>query len=88
MPYRNLDDLPESIRNVLPEYAQEIYLQAYKKAWEQYEKQGLRRGEATREATADKVAWAAVRQEYGKDMKTSNKRKSQLRNLTLKTSNQ
>jgi cation transport regulator len=88
MPYKKLDDLPESIRTILPEYAQEIYLQAYRNAWEQYEKQGLRRGEATREATADKVAWAAVRQEYRKDLKGSNRQKSQLRTLTPKTSSQ
>ena len=71
MPYTSLNELPESIRNALPEYAQEIYLQAYKRAWEQYDRLGLRRGEATREATADKVAWAAVRQEYRKDIKSS-----------------
>jgi cation transport regulator len=87
MPYKKLDDLPGSIRNVLPEYAQEIYLQAYKKAWDQYEKQGLRRGESTREATADKVAWAAVRQEYRRDVKNSNRRNSQLKTLIPKTSN-
>jgi cation transport regulator len=66
MPYENLSDLPESVKANLPKHAQEIYLAAYNNAWEQYRKPEDRRDEASREETAHKVAWAAVKQQYEK----------------------
>lgn len=36
MPYNYLTDLPDSVRNNLPEHAQEIYRTAYNSAEEQY----------------------------------------------------
>ena len=62
MPYPSLSALPESVRNNLPRHAQEIYLAAFNNAWEEYRDPADRRGEASREETAHKVAWAAVRQ--------------------------
>jgi cation transport regulator len=35
MPYDNLSDLPDSVRNNLPEHAQEIYRAAFNSAEEQ-----------------------------------------------------
>jgi cation transport regulator len=54
MPYDNLSDLPDSVRNNLPRHAQEIYRAAFNSAGEQY-------GEEER---AHRVAWSAVEQKY------------------------
>ncbi len=72
MPYQSLDDLPESVRDHLPQHAQEIYKEAYNSAWDQYDEPEERRGDATREETAHKVAWAAVKKQYAKDDKSGN----------------
>jgi cation transport regulator len=66
MPYSSNNELPESVRNVLPEEAQEIYRKAHNSAHEQYKEPQERRGNATREETAHRVAWAAVKNEYEK----------------------
>lgn len=70
MPYHNLHDLPDSVKNNLPKHAQEIYLAAYNNAWEQYRDPEKRRGAASREEAANKVAWAAVKKVYRKDRRT------------------
>ncbi len=66
MPYKNLSDLPEQVRDNLPKHAQEIFQAAYNSAWDQYDKPSERRGDASREETASKVAWAAVKKKYEK----------------------
>ena len=76
MPYQNLSDLPASVRDNLPEHAQEIYMEAFNSAWEQYDRPEERRGDATREETAHKVAWAAVKRVYEKDERTGEWKKS------------
>lgn len=70
MPYKSLNDLPESVQRNLPEHAQKIYLEAFNSAWDQYAKPEDRKGDASREETAHKVAWSAVKQVYEKN-KTS-----------------
>jgi cation transport regulator len=67
MPYKTLEELPEGVQNNLPEHAQEIYKEAFNSAWEQYADPEDRRDDASREETAHKVAWAAVKQEYYKN---------------------
>lgn len=67
MPYHQNTELPSSVRNNLPEKAQEIYRKAFNSAWEEYKNPEDRRGNADREETAHKVAWAAVKQEYHKE---------------------
>ena len=67
MPYSKLEDLPESVKDNLPHHAQEIYKEAYNSAWDQYKDADDRRGDATREETAHRVAWAAVKQGYEKN---------------------
>ena len=37
MPYKTNTDLPENLKNVLPEHAQELYLEAFNSAWDQYD---------------------------------------------------
>ncbi len=66
MPYDRISELPEAVRAHLPHHAQEIYLKAFNNAWEQYADPAERRGHATREETAHRVAWGAVKQTYEK----------------------
>jgi cation transport regulator len=66
MPYDKRKDLPETVRNVLPKHAQEIYLAAFNSAWDEYADEKDRKGDDSRETTAHKVAWAAVKQKYEK----------------------
>ena len=57
MPYDNLSDLPDSVRNNLPKHAQEIYRAAYNSAEDQY----------SEEERAHRVAWSAVENKYEKN---------------------
>lgn len=70
MPYKAIADLPEGVKNVLPKHAQEIYLAAYNNAWEQYDQPEERREDRSREETAHRVAWSAVKQKYQKNEST------------------
>lgn len=67
MPYDKLTDLPDSVRDNLPKHGQEIYKEAYNSAWNQYDDPQDRRGDASREETAHRVAWSAVKNVYEKD---------------------
>jgi cation transport regulator len=67
MPYKRMSDLPDSVRDNVPKHAQEIYKEAFNSAWDQYDEPQERRGGASREETAHKVAWAAVKREYEKN---------------------
>lgn len=66
MPYDSRSELPDSVRNVLPEHAQSIYKEAFNSAYDQYEDADDRKGSDDREETAHKVAWSAVKQSYKK----------------------
>ncbi|MBA2239602.1 MAG: putative cation transport regulator ChaB [Lysobacter sp.] len=66
MPYKEIEDLPESVRDNVPKHAQEIYKEAFNSAWDEYEDPDDPRGDASREETAHKVAWSAVKQGYEK----------------------
>jgi len=57
MPYENLSDLPNSVKDNVPRHAQEIYRAAFNSAEEEY-------GEESR---AHRVAWAAVERKYEKN---------------------
>lgn len=66
MPYEKREELPDSVRNVLPPHAQSIYKEAFNSAWEQYAKPEDRKGDSSREETAHAVAWSAVKENYEK----------------------
>lgn len=66
MPYSSVDDLPDSVKNVLPEHGREIYKEAFNGAYDTYKKAEDRRGGNDREEVAHKVAWAAVKKKYKK----------------------
>lgn len=67
MPYDQRSDLPDQVRDNLPPHAQDIYKEAYNSAWERYDDPDERRGDASREEVAHRVAWSAVEEEYHKD---------------------
>ncbi|MDX1635535.1 MAG: ChaB family protein [Marinobacter sp.] len=66
MPYQSDDELPESVRENLPPHGREIYRKAFNSAWEDYKDPEDRRGDDSREETAHRVAWAAVKEKYHK----------------------
>ncbi len=61
MPYRFNSDLPPSVRNHLPDHAQDIYREAFNHAY------AANAGESDREQRAHMIAWAAVKRTYVKD---------------------
>ncbi|MEZ4865000.1 MAG: putative cation transport regulator ChaB [Caldilineaceae bacterium] len=67
MPYHSLAELPDSVKDNLPKHAQEIYKEAYNSAWDEYKDPEDRRGDASHEETAHRVAWSAVKQKYEKN---------------------
>ena len=66
MPYSSKSSLPDSVKNVLPAHAQEIYQEAFNSAWDEYKEKKDRRGDESREEVAHKVAWSAVKHTYEK----------------------
>ncbi len=61
MPYKAINELPESVQHVLPKHAQDIYKEAFNSAYDQYKSPEDRQGSADREETSHKVAWSAVK---------------------------
>lgn len=56
MPYQELKELPEGVRDHLPKHAQEIFRAAFNSAEDEYHE----------EERAFRVAWAAVKDKYEK----------------------
>jgi cation transport regulator len=77
MPYKKVSELPDSVRDNLPEHAQDIYKEAYNSAWDEYKDAEDRRGDASREETAHRVAWGAVKNKYEKGENGRWKKKSE-----------
>lgn len=69
MPYNKLSELPEQVKNALPDHGQEIYQAAYNNAWNEYKDPSDRKDDSSREETAHKVAWSAVKTKYKKNEK-------------------
>lgn len=67
---KDIKDLPKGVVDVLPKHAKEIYRRAHNNALEQYRDPKKRRGKASLEEVAHKVAWAAVENQYEKDEQT------------------
>lgn len=60
MPYDKRSDLPDSVKDNLPDHAQDIYKEAFNSAWEEYDHD---------EERAHRVAWGAVKKSYHKNDK-------------------
>jgi len=66
MPYSDVSELPDSVKNVLPKHAQDIYKEAFNSAYDEYKDPERRQGDDDREEVAHKVAWSAVKKKYQK----------------------
>lgn len=68
MPYNSRQELPDAVQRALQDvpHAQDIYVEAYNSAYEQYADPEERRDDASREEVAHRVAWSAVKQKYEK----------------------
>lgn len=66
MPYSSLSSLPKSVKDNLPQHAQEIYKEAFNSAYKEYKNAADRKGNASQEETSHKVAWSAVEKSYEK----------------------
>ena len=60
MPYRVNADLPPSVRGHLPEHAQDIFREAFNRAYAEHER------DPRQEEAAFRIAWAAVKRRYEK----------------------
>ena len=63
MTYKNKEDLPAHLRETMPDEAQEIYLKAYNKSWQDYDEDEIL-GKQSQEATAHRDGWNAVKREF------------------------
>ena len=61
MPYKSTNELPKSVKDTLPDHAQDIYKEAFNSAYDQYDQPSERRYSESREEAAHKVAWSAVK---------------------------
>lgn len=66
MPYKNISELPDSVKDNLPTHAQDIYKEAFNNAYDEYKNADDRKQDSNREETAHKVAWSAVKKKYEK----------------------
>lgn len=67
MPYHSRAELPDQVKDNLPKHAQDIYKEAFNNAYDEYKDPDKRKGDASREEAAHKVAWDAVKEEYHKE---------------------
>ena len=65
MPYQINADLPPSVRDHLPEHAQDIFREAFNHAFAAHER------DPRQEEAAFRIAWAAVKERYEKVGKES-----------------
>ncbi len=66
MPYASANELPDSVKRVLPTHAQHMYKEAFNSAYNEYKNAIDRDGSEDRETVAHKVAWSAVKNKYEK----------------------
>ena len=65
--YKSNSDLPDRVKDNLPDHAQDIYRAAFNSAWDQYDEPEERQEGRTQEETAHAVAWSAVENKYEKN---------------------
>ena len=56
MPYLTNEELPDSVKNNLPNHAQDIYRETFNHAWGEYQNWDKRRGSESLEEVAHRVA--------------------------------
>ena len=62
MPYEKLNDLPDAVRGLLPDHAQETYLETFNEARNHYRLRRYRGNTLSRETVAHRTAWSVVTQ--------------------------
>jgi cation transport regulator len=58
MPYDRRSELPDSVKDNLPDHAQAIYKEAFNSAWEEHDHD---------EERSHRIAWGAVKKSYHKN---------------------
>lgn len=58
MPYARNDDLPDNLRRLLPDHAQDIYREAFNHAFSAHS------NDPRQEEASHRIAWAAVKKSY------------------------
>jgi cation transport regulator len=58
MPYDRRSELPDSVKDNLPDHAQGIYKEAFNSAWEEHDHD---------EERSHRIAWGAVKKSYHKN---------------------
>ncbi|MFO7743263.1 MAG: ChaB family protein [Anaerolineae bacterium] len=66
--YESMQDLPDTVQDVLPPEAQKVYMEAYNRSWETYDEE--KTSEMSQEAVANRDAWTVVKREFVEDTKT------------------
>jgi cation transport regulator len=61
-------EVPQAVRDLLPEDARELYVATYVKSWDEYDPNNTTG--MSREAVAARDAWMAINHEYVKDENT------------------
>jgi cation transport regulator len=68
--YRDTNDLPANLKEILPPHAQHIFMKTHNRAIEQYQDPGTRKYGGSLEEVAHRVAWNAVKSKYYKNEHT------------------
>ena len=66
--YDSIEELPDTVRDVLPREAQEVYLEGFTESWESYDEE--KTSEMSQEAVANRDAWALVKTKFTRDDET------------------
>ena len=67
MPYRTIAELPDQVKDNLPQHAQSIFKEAFNNAYDEYQDPKKRRDpNDDPEGIAFAVAWSAVEKKYEK----------------------
>lgn len=69
MPYKTRAELPGSVKDNLPDKAQDIYKEAFNNAWKQFADPSKLKYGGDQESASHRVAWSAVKKKYFKNEK-------------------
>jgi cation transport regulator len=65
MEYKSIEELPDTVRDILPEEAQELYLKGYNQGWEAYDEETS--SDLSHESVAHRQGWIFVQKEFVQD---------------------
>lgn len=85
MPYKKKSDLPTKVKNNITKLGKSIYQKAFNNAYEEYKDPKKRNDDSSREETAHKVAWAAIKKNDEKKNGKSSSTKAKNSSTNKKT---